>query len=339
MRVAVIGVGRFGRHHARIYGELDGVELVGVVDLDGERAAEAAGPVGAEALTDYRKLEGRVDAVSVAVPTEAHREVAGFFLERGVHCLVEKPLVPSSALGHELIALAEASGAQLGVGHVERFNPVVRAARKHDIQPRFIESHRIHPFAFRSVDVGVVLDIMIHDLDLILSLAGAVPERVEATGVAVLTKHEDIANARLTFPDGCVANVTASRVSMKTLRRLRLFSRDSYLSMDFGEKQGILYKKSPKLTVEYVESQGQNLTDLTDLEGLVFGDMLTVEPLVLGDEEPLTAELQDFVNAAREGRAPAVSGADGLRAVELAERILEAIDESPAMRVPDSELS
>ena len=152
--------------------------------------------------------------------------------------------------------------------------------------------------------------------------------------MSVLTKHEDIANARLTFPDGCVANVTASRVSLKTLRRLRLFSRDSYLSMDFGEKQGILYKKSPKLTVEYVESQRQNLTDLTDLEGLVFGDMLTVEPLVLGDEEPLTAELQDFVTAASEGRAPAVSGADGLRAVELAERILAAIAMSPANRGP-----
>jgi len=332
MRVAVVGVGRFGRHHARIYGELPDVTLVAVVDLDQEAASTAAAPTGAKVLSDYRELEGQVDAVSVAVPTESHREVAGFFLERGVHCLVEKPLVGSSAEGRELIALAEKSGARLAVGHVERFNPVVRAARKHDITPRFIESHRIHPFAFRSVDVGVVLDIMIHDLDLILDLAGDVPEKVEATGVPVLTRHEDICNARLTFPDGCVANVTASRVAMKTLRRLRIFSGDSYMSMDFGEKRGVLYKKSPKLTVEYVEQQKENVKDLSDLAGMVFGDMLTVEPLSLDDQEPLTAELTDFVDAARSGGQPMVPGVAGLRAVELAERIIAEIARSPATR-------
>jgi len=171
---------------------------------------------------------------------------------------------------------------------------------------------------------------MIHDLDLILDLAGDVPEQVEATGVPVLTGHEDIANARLVFPDGCVANVTASRVAMKTLRRLRIFSHDSYVSMDFGEKKGVLYKKSPKLTVEYVERQRANVRDLSDLAGMVFGDMLTVEPLALDDQEPLTAELTDFVEAARTGREPAVPGEAGLRAVELAERILAKIASSPA---------
>jgi predicted dehydrogenase len=329
LRVAVVGAGRFGRHHVRIYGELPEVELVAVADANEETAREAVKTSGVEAVTDYRLLEGKVDAVSVAVPTEAHAEVAGFFLDRGVHCLVEKPLTARSAEGRDLIARAKASGAKLAVGHVERFNPVVRAARRFEIRPRFIESHRIHPFSFRSVDVGVVLDIMIHDLDLILDLAGEVPDTVDATGVGVLTAHEDIANVRLVFPGGCVANVTASRVATKTLRRLRVFSPDSYLSMDFGERRGVLYKKSPELTVEYVQSQRENAKDLSDLQGLVFGNLLKVEPLTLDDADALTEELRDFVGAAAEGRAPLVPGEAGLRAVELAERILEEIARSP----------
>jgi predicted dehydrogenase len=332
IRVGVIGVGRFGRHHARIYGELPEVELVAIVDRNEEAARTAAEPSGAAVFTDHRELEGKVDAVSVAVPTVSHREVAGFFLERGVHCLVEKPLTATSDQGRELIEIARGTGAKLATGHVERFNPVVRAARKHDIRPRFIESHRIHPFNFRVVDVGVVLDIMIHDLDLILDLAGDVPERVEATGVPILSEHEDIANVRLVFPDGCVANVTASRVATKTLRRLRVFSRDSYLSMDFGDRKGIVYKKSPKLTVEYVQSQKENLQHLTDLRSFVFGDLLRVDPLKLDDVDALTEELRDFVGAVEEGRPPAVPGEAGLRAVELAERILEEMKHSPVLR-------
>lgn len=322
-RVAVVGVGHFGRHHARIWAEMAGVDLVGVVDRDAERAGEVARRHGVDVLPSLDVLPGLVDAVSVAVPTEHHLAVAGPLLDRGVHCLIEKPLAPGSAEGRELIERAKAGGATVSVGHVERFNPVVLAARKHEIVPMFIESHRIHPFSFRSVDVGVVLDIMIHDLDLILSLAGATPERVEAVRVPVLSRSEDICNARLTFPGGCVANVTASRVAMKTLRRLRVFSRDAYVSMDFGERRGVLYKKSPKLTAEYVENLRDDVKDLTDLRGMVFGNLLTVENLVFEEgSDPLTMELADFAAAIRENREPEVTGEDGLRAVELAERIL-----------------
>jgi len=323
-RVAVVGVGHFGRHHARIWAEMADVDLVGVVDADEERAGEVARRHGVEVIPSPEALPGLVDLVSVAVPTEHHLRVAGPLLDQGIHCLIEKPLAPTSAEGRELLERAKKGGAVVSVGHVERFNPVVLAARKHEIVPMFIESHRIHPFSFRSVDVGVVLDIMIHDLDLILNLAGAMPERVEAVRVPVLSRSEDICNARLVFPNGCVANVTASRVAMKTLRRLRIFSRDAYISMDFGDRHGVLYKKSPKLSVEYVESLRDDVKDLTDLRSMVFGNLLTVENLTFdGDSDPLTMELADFLAAIGEGREPEVTGEDGLRAVELAERILE----------------
>ncbi|MBE3098559.1 MAG: Gfo/Idh/MocA family oxidoreductase, partial [Planctomycetes bacterium] len=228
LRVAVIGVGHLGRHHARILSALDGARLVAVADIDRGRAEAVAAPLGVRAIADARELAGQLDAVTVAVPTEAHVAAALPWLAEGVSVLVEKPLARTLADADRLIEAARESGATLAVGHTERFNPAVAAARAHLRAPRFIEAHRLGTFPERSLDIDVVFDLMIHDLDVVLSLVGGDVTSVEAVGVPVLTGRVDIANARLRFENGCIANITASRISRDRVRKIRFFQQDAY---------------------------------------------------------------------------------------------------------------
>ena len=327
MKVAVIGVGSMGEAHARCYAALPGVELVAVCDIDRARCAEVAERYSAEPVDDYHNLKGRVDAVSVALPTVLHCETASFFLENGVSTLVEKPMAQTSAEAAALVEAARKSGATLMVGHIERFNPAFMAIRQLDVQPLFIECDRISPFRFRSADVGVVFDLMIHDIDIILSLAASPVERIDACGVAVLGQREDICNARFVFENGCVANVTASRVSTKSMRKIRLFSRDSYITIDYAERQALIYRKSPMLTVEVAQALKNGATSLADFAGMSFPELLEIRDVELYDHEPLAKELEAFTQAVETGSEPPVTGRDGLEAVQLAERVLVAVSE------------
>jgi predicted dehydrogenase len=305
LRLAVIGVGHVGRHHARILAGLDDVQVVAVVDLIRARAEEAARPTGARACTDYREVLGQVDAVTVAVPTISHELIARPFLERGAGVLVEKPMAAEIEEADALIATAAASGAVLAVGHSERFNPAVRAAAPLVTTPRFIEVHRLSGFPDRSLDVDVVFDVMIHDLDVILSLVDSEVAGIEAVGVPVLTDRFDLANARLRFASGCIANITASRISRDTIRKIRFFQPDMYLSVDYAGQEVEAWR--------LVRGDGPR----PSIEG---GSV----PVTRG--EPLALELADFVGAVRERRAPLVSGVDGRRALALAQRIAKEMD-------------
>jgi predicted dehydrogenase len=318
LRVAVVGVGAFGRNHARVYSEIPGARLVAVADIDAAAAKEAAARHGCAAVASAADLPEDLDAVSVAVPTASHAAVAVPLLRRGVACLVEKPFAASLRDGEAILEAAAAGKATVAAGHIERFNPAVAGVGTDSLRPRFIEVNRIAPFSFRSADVGVVLDLMIHDLDLLLHLAGSEPVRVEAVGVPVLTPFEDIANARIEFASGCVADVTASRVGTKVERKLRCFSGDAYMVLDFALKQGWTYRKSPDLTLERVMALKAGAKSLADLKGVVFGDLLKVEPVQISEQEPLKAEIASFLDAVRNGTRPPVSGEDGFRALRLA---------------------
>jgi predicted dehydrogenase len=307
LRVAVIGVGHLGRHHARQLAARPDVALVAVADLLPDRAKTAADAAGCEALTDYRRLFGRVDAVTVAVPTAAHLEVSREFLQRGVHTLVEKPMASSLAEADEMLALAEQSGARLAVGHTERFNPAIAAAMPILATPRFIEVHRLSGFPDRSLDIDVVFDVMIHDLDIVLAVDRSEVAAVDAIGVPVLTPRVDIANVRLKFTSGCIANITASRISRDKVRKVRFFQPDMYVSVDY---------QTQELEVWRLRATG--------------GDRPAIEggKLPVRSAEPLERELADFVAAVRDGRPPLVAGGDGRRALALATRVAEAIGDS-----------
>jgi len=331
LRVAVVGAGHFGRHHVRILSGLPGAELAVVCDIDPERAREMGDTYGVPISTDPADLPDDLDAAIVAVPTKHHLTVAGPLLRRGVAVLVEKPLAKNLAEAKALCDAAAEGGATLATGHVERFNPALMAAMEKGIKPKFIECRRVAPFSFRSSDVGVVLDLMIHDLDICLALAGGEVIRVDACGTPVLGFNEDIANARITFSTGCVADITASRVATKTERKIRMFCPDAYLSLDYAKRSGVLYRKSPKLTPEYVQTLIDNPETIADLTAAVFGNLLTVETLSMEDHDQLTVELMDFLGAVREGREPTVTGRDGYRAVEVALEVLTAIGMSPVL--------
>jgi predicted dehydrogenase len=305
MRVAVIGVGHLGRHHARILSNLEGAQLAAVVDIIPERAAEIAASAGTKAVGDCRELLDRVDAVTVAVPTELHREVAIPFLERGIAVLVEKPMARSLAEADEMIAAARASGAVLAVGQTERFNPAVTAVMPFVTSPRFIEVHRLGVFPDRSLDIDVIFDLMIHDIDIILAMVGSDVASIEAVGVPVLTPRYDIANARLRFGSGCIANVTASRISRDRVRKIRFFQPDSYISIDYAAQ----------------EVEGWRLVRHDGGRPSIEGGAIPVER-----DEPLRRELADFVRAAGERSKPLVDGEAGRRALELATRIAEKME-------------
>lgn len=305
VRVGVIGVGHLGQHHVRLLATTPGAALVAAVDRDRARAEAAAGPAGCEVLTDASGLIGRVDAVVVAVPTVDHLSVARPFLERGVHVLVEKPMARSLDEADELVAIAARSGARLAVGHTERFNPAVRAAQSALSAPRFIEVHRLSGFPERSLDIDVVFDVMIHDLDVILSIDRSEVVSVEAVGIPVLTPHVDIANARLRFASGCVANITASRISRDKVRKVRFFQPDLYVSIDYGAQ----------------EVEAWRLRHRDGDRPAIEGGAVPVEKA-----EPLAVELADFVGAIRAGRDATVTGQAGRAALALATRVAEAME-------------
>ncbi len=301
LRVAVVGVGHLGRHHARVLASLPEVRLVGVVDTNTSRAAEVAQANGTAVIASVRDLPGAVDAVSVAVPTETHAAVAIPLLEAGIDVLVEKPMTRSLNEADALIAAAANSGRVLGVGHIEHFNPAVEAARPHIHDPRFIEVHRLGTFPERSLDIDVVFDLMIHDIGLVLELVGSEVVGIEAVGVPVLTPRVDIANARLKFANGCIANLTASRISRDQVRKIRFFQKNTYLSIDYKAQEVEAWRLVP-------QESGMPRID---------GGKLDVVR-----DEPLKRELADFVAAVRERRNPAVTGTHARAALVLANEIM-----------------
>ncbi|TMB42397.1 MAG: Gfo/Idh/MocA family oxidoreductase [Deltaproteobacteria bacterium] len=305
LRAAVVGVGYLGRFHAEKYAAHAGAELVAVVDVDPARARAVAAALGVEAVTDHRALLGRIDCASVAVPTQLHHAVAGDLLEAGVDVLVEKPLTTTVAEGKALVELAVRRERVLQVGHLERFNPAIRALDGVLREPRFIECHRLAPFSERGTDVDVVLDLMIHDLDVILSMMPSALRSVEAVGVPVLTTSVDIANARLRFANGGIANVTASRVSLKRERKLRIFQPDAYLSVDYGERRVLICRREPG-------PDGQPALSLEERE--------------VPEADALGSEIDAFLRAVRERETPPVTGWDGLRALEVAHVIRESLE-------------
>lgn len=322
--VAVVGVGHMGRHHARLYHELPQAKLVAVVDKDPARAAEHAEKYGARPLTRIEELPDGVRAASVAVPTSLHVPVAEALMRRGIAVLVEKPLAATVAEADRLLACSRQTGTVLSVGHTERFNPVVRAIQRLDIRPKYVETQRVSPFRFRCADVGVVSDMMIHDIDIVLHLVRSPVARVEAVGVSVLARHEDVANARVTFANGAVANLVASRLALKMDRRIRVFSETAYLSLDYQRKSGIVIKRDANLDVLSL-AKDKNLDDLSQMASLDFGKMINVEPLQVDDVEPLRAELEAFLASVRTGAPPAVTAEDGAAAVRLAADIVQSI--------------
>ncbi len=299
IRAGVAGAGAMGRNHARVYSLLDNAVLTAVYDADAGRAAAVAAEFGAQAVTSLEALAQLCDVASVAVPTVAHRDVGCRLMELGVHVLMEKPIAPSVADAQVLVETSQRSGRVLQIGHIERFNPVLRELEKKLSRPRFIEAHRLSPFPNRSIDIGVVLDLMIHDLEIILHLVRSPIASIDAVGVAVLTSQEDIANARLRFENGCVANVTASRISPERLRKLRVFQQDCYLSLDYQEQSGHIHWK----------------------EGMeIKREAVAVQP-----GEPLRLELEAFVTSVAAGAAPAVSGQQGTAALGVALEITRII--------------
>ena len=305
VRVGVVGVGALGQHHARVYAALPGARLAGVYDIDRSRAAEVAGQHGGRVFEHLRDLLAEVDAVSVAVPTVDHHRVARVLLDAGKDVLVEKPMTTTVGEAEDLIRVAAERKSVLQVGHIERFNPAVDVLKATVARPRFIEVHRLGSFSPRSLDIDVVLDLMIHDLDIVLTLDGSEAVQVDAVGVPVLTPRVDIANVRLRFASGLIANLTASRVSAEKVRKFRVFSPRTYISVDFARREAQVYR-------------------LLDGEA---GPEIKVEQTAAPDEEPLRRQLAAFVECAASRGTPVVSGADGLRALRLAHVILDRIAE------------
>jgi predicted dehydrogenase len=310
IRAGVIGVGALGQHHARVYASLAGCRLAGLYDVDPKRAAAVAERHGCPVFPHLREFIAAVDAVSVAVPTVDHHRVARALLEAGKDVLVEKPITTTLEEADDLIRLAESRKAVLQVGHIERFNPAVEALKRHAVSPRFIEVHRLGSFSPRSLDIDVVLDLMIHDLDIVLALDGSEPVQVDAVGVAVLTPKVDIANARLRFASGLIANLTASRVSAEKVRKFRVFFPRTYISVDFAAREAQVYR--------LVTGEGGRPD-------------ISVERTAAPDEEPLRRQLEAFLAAVRDRSTPVVSGPDGRRALALAQTIVRNMGTIPAV--------
>jgi len=304
VRLAVVGVGHLGRHHARVASSLAGLRVVGVHDHHPGRAEEIAREFSLRIFSNFEQIAEEAEAVVVATPTVTHAEIAGFFLDRGLHVLVEKPIAADLAHAEDLVQRARRAGRVLQVGHVERYNPAIEAALALVAAPRFIEVHRLGVFTLRSLDVDVVLDLMIHDLQIVSALVGRPVREVRAAGVPVLTPKLDIANARLAFEGGCVANLTASRVSAEKVRKCRVFAPSIYVSVD-------------------MQAQSVSAFRLRRESGRP--EILPV-PVAVSREEPLSRELVDFRRAVVEGSRPLVSGEDGRDALALAERVLEAVE-------------
>jgi predicted dehydrogenase len=299
LRVGVVGVGHIGSNHARLYAEIPSAEFTAVYDVDltrGNAIGKKFGATPAKSLDEFIEM---VDATSVATPTNTHYKIARSLLERGKHVLVEKPITDNTAHASELADMAARNGLILQVGHVERFNPVLNVLEKHLTHPRFIEAHRLSPYPERSTDIGVVLDLMIHDLEVILHFVRSPVQSIDAVGVPVLSRSEDIANARLRFENGCVANVTSSRISPERMRKIRVFQEDAYLSLDYQNQSGEIYRRA--------------------------GGRITRDKVEIEREEPLKRQLASFIECASTGREPRVSGFQATAALELAVEITKRI--------------
>jgi predicted dehydrogenase len=299
LRVGVIGVGHIGSNHTRIYSELPNAELVAILDIDPARANEIGDKYKAKVAGSLNEFAGMVDAASIATPTSAHFSIARDLLAQGKHLLIEKPITEKTSDARDLAEMAAEKGLVLQVGHVERFNPVLSALEQRLTHPRFIEAHRLSPYPNRSTEIGVVLDLMIHDLEIILHLVNSTLESIDAVGVPVLSRGEDIANARLRFGSGCIANVTSSRISPEKMRKIRVFQEDAYLSLDYQGQSGEIYRRV----------NGQ----------------ITREPVAIEKEEPLRQQLTSFVGCALTGGEPRVSGSHAAAALELAVEITRRI--------------
>ncbi|AWM37306.1 Gfo/Idh/MocA family protein [Gemmata obscuriglobus] len=330
LRMAVIGVGHLGQHHARILANMADVDLVGVVDANVEQARAIATKFGTTPFGDIRPLVGKVDAVSVVTPTIHHHAVASTFLKAGVPVLVEKPICRTVAEADELIDLADKAGVPLQVGHIERFNPAFEELVKRPIRAKFVEAERHGPFTGRSVDIGAVLDLMIHDLDLLLALVGGKVMRVSAVGAVVFGGHEDMVNARLEFDNGCIAHVTASRITRHPKRRLRIWAPEGYAGIDFVTRKLALVQQSEEVRKHGLCVESLDPLSRARLKDEVFGRYLQVLNLD-GDrkQDQLTAELRHFIDCVRTNTTPRVTGVDGRNALELAERVLDALRVHP----------
>lgn len=300
LRVGVVGVGHIGKNHARLYAAQSAAQFTAIYDIDAAKAQQMAEQFGVAAASSLEDFAGRVDAASVSTPTSSHFEIARSLLESGKHLLVEKPIAENPEHASSLAELAAARGLTLQVGHVERFNPVLSALEARLTHPRFIEAHRLSPYPNRSTDIGVVLDLMIHDLEIILHLVRSPVQTIDAVGVPVLSRGEDIANARLRFENGCIANVTSSRISPEQMRKIRVFQEDAYLSLDYQNQTGEIYRRSEK--------------------------GITKEEVEIEKEEPLKGQLAAFLECASTGNAPRVSGFQATAALELAIEITKRIE-------------
>jgi predicted dehydrogenase len=299
LKVGIVGVGHLGSIHAKVYSRLDNVELVGVCDCNIERALEVGKRFHTNSYADYEELFDKIDAASIVVPTSLHYTVARDFMNHGIHVLIEKPITKTLTEADELIEIANQKNLILQVGHIERFNSAVRALEPYLKKPKFIECQRLGPFHKRVDDVGVVLDLMIHDIDIVLGLVGQNVINIEAVGLSTISDHEDIANVRLTFEDGTIADITASRVTKDVVRKIRIFQEESYISLDYVNQDVAIFKKTE--------------------------DKIIKEKVKIVKEEPLKKELESFIECVTTGRKPVVSGIEGRRALQVALEIVAKI--------------
>ena len=325
IRTAVVGVGKMGAIHAKVYDQLPQSDLVAVVDIDKDKAQRLAKKCNCSPYIDCAGILGKVDAVTISSPTVCHMQLAKIFIENNIAVMIEKPLAASVEEGKKIVELAKKHNTIVAVGHSERCNPVVQAIKRLNIEPKFIEANRISPYPFRSTDIGVVLDVMIHDIDIILSLASSKIKKVDAVGVNVMEDKEDICNARIVFENGCIANITASRLALKTERKVRLFSRQAYLSVDYIKKSGIIIKTAPNIDVVKWIREHKEAGDFNFLT-VNWPDLLHIEELAIDDKEPLRVEQESFLRAIEDKTLrPEVSAEEGLAAMECAEIILNSV--------------
>ena len=303
IRVGVIGIGHLGSRHLKVYSQLpEKVEVIGACDLQVERATRLARQYNAPFISDYKELAGKVNAVNICTPTESHYEITKFFLENNVHTLVEKPITTTVEQADDLIVIAKNNDLKLQVGHIERFNSAFESIKHFTHNPLFIECHRLNHFPNRSLDIGVVMDLMIHDIDIVLGLIASPIKDIQAIGVNVLTSLEDIASVRITFENGCVCNLTASRVSDEVMRKIRLFQKDTYISLDYVKQEAFIYKKHEKQILKH--------------------------SLPIEREEPLMKELEHFIDCVQEDKKPLISGTEGREALSVALAISKKIWEA-----------
>ncbi len=304
IKVAIVGIGHLGSRHLKVYHELgDHAEIVGICDIKRERTLKLAERYKAPFYEDYRKLAGRIDAVNICVPTESHYSIARFFLNANIHTFIEKPITATVEQAEDLNRIASGRRLKLQVGHVERFNAGFLSIKHFALNPLFIECHRLNQFPNRSLDIGVVMDLMIHDIDIVLGLVGSPVKDIQATGIPVLTPLEDIASVRLTFENGCVCNLTASRISDEVMRKIRLFQKDAYISLDYVKQEAYIYKKHDRQILKH--------------------------GLPIEKEEPLKKEIEHFLECIRENKTPLISGVEAKEALKVALQITQKIWKNP----------